>query len=175
MSQVKNIVHVWEVGHLASSLVSVAMTGSTLTHSSHHTVLLVMLDLSRPGELWASFEEILSVIRSGLKMSYDAKTIQELQERRITDRKKELDRGVDPFPMKMCIIGGRYDEFKVCWCIQRAIFSMHSKYLKIHGAMNSTNVGDILIGIRLRQEGTCWQDAEGNGSQFGREPLLLFV
>jgi len=106
-------VHVWEVGHLASSLVSVAMTGSTLTHSPHHTILLMMLDLSRPEELWTSFEETLSVIQSGLKMSYDSNIIQKLREKRIADRKKELERGVDPLPMKMCIIGGRYDEFKV--------------------------------------------------------------
>ncbi|XP_011151896.1 cytoplasmic dynein 2 light intermediate chain 1 isoform X2 [Harpegnathos saltator] len=111
-SLVKNIVHVWEVGHLASSLVSVAMTGSTLTHSPHHTVLLMMLDLSRPGELWASLEETLSVIRNGLRMSYDADTIQELRERRISDRKRDLERGVDPFPIRICIVGGRYDEFK---------------------------------------------------------------
>lgn len=114
LPQVKNIVHVWEVGHLASSLVSVAMTGSTLTHSPHHTVLLMMLDLSRPSELWASFEETLSVIRSGLKMSYDADTVQEMKGRRTSERKKDLERGVDPFPMKLCIVGGRYDEFKVC-------------------------------------------------------------
>lgn len=103
----------WEVGHLASSLVSVAMTGSTLTHSPHHTVLIIMLDLSRPEELWSSFEEAFSVIRNGLKMSYDSDTIQKLQDKRTADRKKELERGVDPFLMKICIIGGRYDEFKV--------------------------------------------------------------
>lgn len=109
----KNVAHVWEVGHLTSSLVSVAMTGATLTHSVHHIVLLMMLDLSRPEELWASFEESLSAIRIGLKMSYDADTIQELREKRIAEKKKEIERGVDPFPMKLCIIGGRYDEFKV--------------------------------------------------------------
>lgn len=109
----KNVVHVWEVGHLASSLVSVAMTGSTLTHSPHHTTVMIMLDLSRPGELWASFEESLSVIRSGLKMSYDSDIIQELREKRLAEKKKDLERGVDPFPMKICIIGGRYDEYKV--------------------------------------------------------------
>ncbi|GAB1861081.1 Cytoplasmic dynein 2 light intermediate chain 1 [Camponotus japonicus] len=111
-SLVKNIVHVWEVGHLTSSLVSVAMTGSTLTHSPHHTVLLMMLDLSRPEELWTSFEETLSVLRSGLKMSYDSETIQKLREKRMASIKKDMERGVDPFPMQMCILGGRYDEFK---------------------------------------------------------------
>jgi len=72
-----------------------------------------MLDLSRPEELWSSFEEIMLAIRNGLKMSYDPDTIQELREKKIADRRKELERGVDPFPMKICIIGGRYDEFKV--------------------------------------------------------------
>lgn len=46
-------------------------------------------------------------------MSYDSDTIQELQDKREAERKKELERGVDPFLMRMCIIGGRYDEFKV--------------------------------------------------------------
>lgn len=101
------------MGYLASSLVSVAMTGSTLTHSPHHTVLLIMLDLSRPEELWSSFEEALSVIRNGLKMSYDSDTIQALQDKRTADKRKELERGVDPFLMKMCIVGGRYDDFQV--------------------------------------------------------------
>lgn len=116
--------HVWEVGHLASSLVSVAMTGSTLTHSPHHTILLMMLDLSRPEELWTSFEESLSVIQSGLKMSYDSNVIKELREKRIADRKKELERGIDLLPMKTCIIGGRYDEFKV-------YFTLNVKFLII--------------------------------------------
>jgi len=57
--------------------------------------------------------DAFSVIRNGLKMSYDSNTIQELQDKRAADKKKELERGVDPFLMKMCIIGGRYDEFKV--------------------------------------------------------------
>lgn len=130
--QVKNIVHVWEVGHLTSSLVSVAMTGSTLTHSPYHTVLLIMLDLSRPEELWTSFEETLSVLRNGLKMSYDSETIQKLREKRIANIKKDMERGVDPFPMQICILGGRYDEFKVFYiyvCI---------KVVKINFSINSS-------------------------------------
>ncbi|XP_031829264.2 cytoplasmic dynein 2 light intermediate chain 1 isoform X1 [Nomia melanderi] len=111
-SLIKNIVHVWEVGHLTSSLVSAAMTGASLTHSPHHLTILMMLDLSQPEILWSSFEEALSVIRSAMKMSYDDKMIQELRHRRATERKRALEKEVDPFPIKLCIVGGKYDKFK---------------------------------------------------------------
>lgn len=111
--QIKNIVHVWEVGHLTSSLVSAAMTGSSLTHSPHHLTILMMLDLSQPEILWCSFEEALSVIRNAMKMSYDDKMIQELKHRRATERNRALEKEVDPFPIKLCIVGGKYDKFKV--------------------------------------------------------------
>ncbi|KOC70137.1 Cytoplasmic dynein 2 light intermediate chain 1 [Habropoda laboriosa] len=110
--QIKNIVHVWEVGHLTSSLVSAAITGSSLTHSPHHVTIFLMLDLSQPEILWSTFEETLSVVHNAIKMSYDDKTIQELKYRRIKEQKKGLEKEVDPFPLKLCIIGGKYDQFK---------------------------------------------------------------
>ncbi|KZC14619.1 Cytoplasmic dynein 2 light intermediate chain 1, partial [Dufourea novaeangliae] len=111
-SLVKNIVHVWEVGNLTSSLVSAAMAGSSLTHSVHHLTILMMLDLSQPEILWSSFEETLTVIRNAMKMSYDDKMIQELKHRRIKERKSTLEKEVDLFPIKLCIVGGKYDQFK---------------------------------------------------------------
>lgn len=111
--QIKNIVHVWEVGHLTSSLVSAAITGSSLIHSPHHLTVLMMFDLSQPENLWSSFEEVLSVIRNAMRMSYNDKTIQELTHQRIKGRKRALEREVDPFPIKLCIVGGKYDQFKV--------------------------------------------------------------
>ena len=117
----KNIVHIWEIGYSTSSLVSAAMTGLSLTHSPAHTTLLIMLDLSQPESLWITFEEIFSVIHSAMKMSYDDKTIQELKQRRINEQKKALEKEVDPFPLKLCIIGGKYDQFKVSTC---SVFSL---------------------------------------------------
>ncbi|XP_017875869.1 cytoplasmic dynein 2 light intermediate chain 1 [Ceratina calcarata] len=111
-SLTKSIVHVWEVGHLTSSLMSAAMTGSSLTHSPHHVTVLVVLDLSQPEILWSTFEEVLSVVRNAMKMSYDDKTILELKRRRIKERKKAIEKEVEPFPLKLCIIGGKYDLFK---------------------------------------------------------------
>ncbi|XP_076181716.1 cytoplasmic dynein 2 light intermediate chain 1 [Ptiloglossa arizonensis] len=111
-SLVKNIVHVFDIGHLTCSLISGAMIGSSLTHSPHHVTVLMMLDLSQPEILWSTFEETLSAARNAIKMTYDDKTIQELKERRINERKKILEREIDPFPLKLCIIGGKYDQFK---------------------------------------------------------------
>ncbi|KAK9303328.1 hypothetical protein QLX08_004927 [Tetragonisca angustula] len=111
-SLIKNIVHVWEVGHLTSSLVSAAMTGSSLTHSPHHVTVLIILDLSQPDILWTTFEEALSVIRNAMKMSYSDKMIQELKQQRVKERKGAAEQEVDPFPMKLCLVGGKYDQFK---------------------------------------------------------------
>lgn len=120
--QVKNIVHVWEIGYVASSLISAAMIGSTLTHSAHHTTLLIMLDLSRPELLWITFEEILSAVRSALKMSHDAKLINEMIERRTSER-KSVEKMIDLLPFKTFIIGGKYDEFQV-------IFDINFRYFR---------------------------------------------
>nr|XP_003705327.1 PREDICTED: cytoplasmic dynein 2 light intermediate chain 1 isoform X2 [Megachile rotundata] len=111
-SLIKNVVHIWEIGYLSSSLMSAAMSGVSLTHSPAHTTILLMLDLSEPESLWTTFEEIFSIIRSAMKMSYDDRTIQDLKQRRINERKKSLEKEVDPFPLKLCIIGGKYDQFK---------------------------------------------------------------
>nr|XP_050867107.1 cytoplasmic dynein 2 light intermediate chain 1 isoform X1 [Vespula vulgaris] len=110
-SLVKNIVHVWEIGYVASSLISAAMSGSALTHSPHHTALLIMLDLSKPEVLWITFEEILSAVRSALKMSYNSKLINEMIEYRTSDR-KSVEKMIDPLPLKTFIIAGKYDEYQ---------------------------------------------------------------
>ncbi|XP_017763363.1 PREDICTED: cytoplasmic dynein 2 light intermediate chain 1 [Eufriesea mexicana] len=88
------------------------MTGSSLTHSPYHVTILVVLDLSQPEILWNTLEEALSVVRSAMKMSYDNKMIQELKQQRIKERKKAVEKEVDPFPLKLCFIGGKYDQFK---------------------------------------------------------------
>ena len=89
------------------------MTGSALTHSPHHVTIMIMLDLSKPEVLWSSFEESLSVVRSAIKMSYDDRIIEEMKDKKSKERKKDTEKEVDPFPMKLCIVGGKYDEFKV--------------------------------------------------------------
>ncbi|XP_015189051.1 PREDICTED: cytoplasmic dynein 2 light intermediate chain 1 isoform X1 [Polistes dominula] len=110
-SLVKNIVHVWEIGYVASSLISTAISGSALTHSPHHTTLLMMLDLSKPELLWITFEEILSAVRSALKISYDSKLINDMIECR-TNERKNVEKMIDLLPLKTFIIGGKYDEFQ---------------------------------------------------------------
>lgn len=89
------------------------MIGSTLTHSPHHVIIMIMLDLSKPEIIWSTLEESLSVVRSAMKMSYNEKIIEELNNRRLKEKRKDTEKTVDPFPMRLCIIGGKYDEFKV--------------------------------------------------------------
>ncbi|XP_063982762.1 cytoplasmic dynein 2 light intermediate chain 1 isoform X1 [Diachasmimorpha longicaudata] len=111
-SLMRDVVHIWEVGHLASSLISAAMTGASVTHSAHHTTLMVILDLTLPDVLWSTLEESLAAARSAMKMSFSDETIEEMKKRRINDFRKCTEKQIDPFPMKLCIVGGKYDEFK---------------------------------------------------------------
>lgn len=89
------------------------MMGSALTHSPHHVTITIMLDLSKPEVIWSSLEESLAVVRSAMKMSYDDRIIEEMINRRTQEKRKDTEKTVDPFPMRLCIIGGKFDEFKV--------------------------------------------------------------
>ncbi|XP_014216248.1 cytoplasmic dynein 2 light intermediate chain 1 [Copidosoma floridanum] len=108
-SLIKDVVHVWEIGHLTSSLVATAMSGSALSHSPYHTTILIVLDLSKPEILWNSLEECLDALRKAMKISYSDELVREMLEQ----KKKTLkEPTADLFPMKVCLIGGKYDAFR---------------------------------------------------------------
>ncbi|XP_043277858.1 cytoplasmic dynein 2 light intermediate chain 1 isoform X2 [Venturia canescens] len=108
---VKDIVHVWEIGHSATSLISAAMTGSAVVHSPNHTTIFIVVDLAKPKVLLSSIDECLAITTSAMKMSYSPEDIENLKRHR-TKEKKNGDENIEPFPMKLCIIGGNYDKFK---------------------------------------------------------------
>ncbi|XP_011309825.1 cytoplasmic dynein 2 light intermediate chain 1 [Fopius arisanus] len=111
-SLMRDIVHIWEIGHLTSSLISAAVTGASLTHSPHHITLMVILDLTSPSTLWSTLEESLAAARSAMKMSLTQQIIEEMKQRRIKEFHNYTEKQIDLFPMKLCIVGGKYDEFK---------------------------------------------------------------
>lgn len=113
--QVKDVLHVWEVGSLSSSLISVALTGSGLTHSPHNVTFIIMLDLAKPECLMSTLEDCLTAVKSAVKMSYDAKTLGELKEARSRklNKCKEPEGTLDVFPFMLIFVGGMYDKFKV--------------------------------------------------------------
>lgn len=98
---------------MASSLIASAMTGSALCHSPNHLTILLMVDLSKPDTLWNILEESLSALKSALKMSYNDQTIEEIHLNKLKEWQKSDKPSADIFPFRLCIIGGRYDEFKV--------------------------------------------------------------
>ncbi|KAJ8669830.1 hypothetical protein QAD02_001089 [Eretmocerus hayati] len=116
-SLIKDVVHVWEVGHLSSSLISSAMTGCCLGHSPHHTTILIMLDLSKPQMIWNTLDECLQSLREAMEISYSTDQLREMRDRKIENLQSGSSSTTIPntssiFPMRLCLIGGRYDEFR---------------------------------------------------------------
>lgn len=72
-----------------------------------------MLDLSKPEVLWSTLEESLSVARSAIKMSYAPELVEDMKSWRGKEKRKVAEKAADTFPIKICIIGGKYDRFKV--------------------------------------------------------------
>ncbi|KAF7996327.1 hypothetical protein HCN44_001959 [Aphidius gifuensis] len=100
-SLVKDVIHIWEVGHLSSSLISAAMTGASLTHSPRHITLVIVLDLTSPDVLWSILEESLTAARCALKMSFSNDIIEEMKSHRINEIRRSSEKQIDPFPMKL--------------------------------------------------------------------------
>lgn len=75
-----------------------------------------MLDLSVPENLWSTLEDSLTTTRSAIKMSFTEEAIEEMKVQRLNEfqqgaiNKEDVN---DPFPLKLCIIGGKYDQFQV--------------------------------------------------------------
>ncbi|XP_014221235.1 cytoplasmic dynein 2 light intermediate chain 1 [Trichogramma pretiosum] len=120
---VKDIVHVWEIGHLTPSLVSAAMKGCCLSHSPHHTTVLLVLDLGKPETLWNTLEDCLEALQKGMEMSYPRELIEQVLNeklRGLAERsggqqqspQQAVDEMSEPFPLRLCLVGGRYDEFR---------------------------------------------------------------
>ncbi|CAB0045333.1 unnamed protein product [Trichogramma brassicae] len=120
---VKDIVHVWEIGHLTPSLVSAAMKGCCLSHSPHHTTVLLVLDLGKPETLWNSLEDCLEALHKGMEMSYPRELIEQVLNEKLRglaersggggqQQQPVVDEMREPFPLRLCLVGGRYDEFR---------------------------------------------------------------
>lgn len=88
------------------------MTGASLTHSPHHITLIIILDLTRPDVLWSTLDESLTAARSAIKMTFPNDIIEEMKIHRMNEIRRSSEKQIDPFPMKISIVGGKYDEFK---------------------------------------------------------------
>ncbi|XP_043551569.1 cytoplasmic dynein 2 light intermediate chain 1 isoform X1 [Chiloscyllium plagiosum] len=114
----KDIAHFWELGG-GTSLSDLAQIPITIDSIRTISIVLV-LDLSKPNDLWLSMEKLLNVTKNHINT-----TINELGKKdsiNVNDFKqktwKTLQRNhpdwelIDPFPIPLVIIGSKYDIFQ---------------------------------------------------------------
>lgn len=115
-SLVKDIVHVWEIGQISPSLISATLKGCSLTHSYQNVTIIILLNLSLPEIMWNTLEECLNALNIAIKSNIEQSVISKLKETRLKELQKNTDKNekIDPFPLRICIIGAKYDDFVVC-------------------------------------------------------------
>uniref|UniRef100_H0X7Q7 Cytoplasmic dynein 2 light intermediate chain 1 n=1 Tax=Otolemur garnettii TaxID=30611 RepID=H0X7Q7_OTOGA len=114
----KDIAHFWELGGGTSllDLISIPITSDALRTFS----IVLVLDLSKPNDLWPTMENLLQATRSHVdKMimklgKTNSKAASEMRQKMWSNMQKDHpDRElIDPFPIPLVIIGSKYDIFQ---------------------------------------------------------------
>ncbi|KAM6406581.1 cytoplasmic dynein 2 light intermediate chain 1 [Pluvialis apricaria] len=113
----KDVAHFWELGG-GTSLLDLIRIPITSNNIRSFAVVLV-LDLSKPNELWTTMEKLLQVTRKHMNkiLSKLEKTNPEVATEIKQRMQNNLQRDhpdyelVDPFPVPLVIIGSKYDIF----------------------------------------------------------------
>uniref|UniRef100_A0A2K6TNV4 Cytoplasmic dynein 2 light intermediate chain 1 n=1 Tax=Saimiri boliviensis boliviensis TaxID=39432 RepID=A0A2K6TNV4_SAIBB len=114
----KDIAHFWELGGGTSllDLISIPITSDTLRIFS----LVLVLDLSKPNDLWPTMENLLQATKSHVDKvimklgKTNSKAVSEMRQKIWNNMQKDHpDREIiDPFPVPLVIIGSKYDIFQ---------------------------------------------------------------
>ncbi|XP_074142804.1 LOW QUALITY PROTEIN: cytoplasmic dynein 2 light intermediate chain 1 [Sminthopsis crassicaudata] len=114
----KDIAHFWELGGGTSllDLITIPITNETLRTFS----LVLVLDLSKPNDLWPTMESLLQVTKTHVDKlivklgKTNAKAASEMRQKMWSNMQKDHpDRElIDPFPIPLVIIGSKYDIFQ---------------------------------------------------------------
>uniref|UniRef100_A0A8D2QUE1 Cytoplasmic dynein 2 light intermediate chain 1 n=1 Tax=Zosterops lateralis melanops TaxID=1220523 RepID=A0A8D2QUE1_ZOSLA len=113
----KDVAHFWELGG-GTSLVELIRIPIT-SHNIRSFAVVLVLDLSKPNELWTTMESLLQVTRSHVNkiLTKLEKTNPEVAAEIKQRMWNHLQRDhpdcalVDPFPIPLVIIGSKYDIF----------------------------------------------------------------
>ncbi|KAJ7422041.1 Cytoplasmic dynein 2 light intermediate chain 1 [Pitangus sulphuratus] len=113
----KDVAHFWELGG-GTSLLELIRVPITSYNVRSFSVVLV-LDLSKPNELWATMENLLQVTRNHVNKilakleKTNPKASAELKQRMRNNLQRDHPdyELVDPFPIPLVIIGSKYDIF----------------------------------------------------------------
>nr|XP_021382121.1 cytoplasmic dynein 2 light intermediate chain 1 isoform X2 [Lonchura striata domestica] len=113
----KDVAHFWELGG-GTSLVELIRIPITSYNIRSFAVVLV-LDLSKPNELWTTMENLLQVTRNQVNKiltkleKTNPEVADEIKQRMWNDLQRDHPDSalVDPFPIPLVIIGSKYDIF----------------------------------------------------------------
>ncbi|XP_064622872.1 cytoplasmic dynein 2 light intermediate chain 1-like [Lineus longissimus] len=110
----KDVGHIWELGGgtWLSKLIDIPINEDSILHTS----LILVLDLSLPNELWVTLETMLHTAKSRLNevIGRNSKLRDTLKQRaieRVGQDHQDKDM-IDPFPIPLVMIGGKYDIFQ---------------------------------------------------------------
>ncbi|XP_018861696.1 cytoplasmic dynein 2 light intermediate chain 1 isoform X3 [Parus major] len=113
----KDVAHFWELGG-GTSLVELIRIPIT-SHNIRSFAVVLVLDLSKPNELWTTMESLLQVTRSHVNKiltkleKTKPEVAAEIKQRMWNDLQRDHPDYalVDPFPIPLVIIGSKYDIF----------------------------------------------------------------
>ncbi|KAK3584581.1 hypothetical protein CHS0354_040283 [Potamilus streckersoni] len=114
----KDVGHIWELGGgtWLAKLMDVPLNPDTVLH----TALIIVVDLSKPNEMWFTLETLLNTAKSRIEtiiseMKPDNPTIREVFRSKAWERvgPDHPDKSmIDPFLIPLVIIGSKYDVFQ---------------------------------------------------------------
>ncbi|KAK2158860.1 hypothetical protein LSH36_162g01004 [Paralvinella palmiformis] len=114
----KDVGHIWELGGgtWLSRLIDVPLNPNTIKH----TAMILVLDLSKPSELWFTLEKFLTIIRSRVdavinETRMQQPDIKEQLKRQTWQRigEEHVDKDlIDPLLIPLVIVGTKYDIFQ---------------------------------------------------------------
>ncbi|KFP80270.1 Cytoplasmic dynein 2 light intermediate chain 1, partial [Acanthisitta chloris] len=131
----KDIAHFWELGGGTSllELIRVPIT----SHNIRSFAVVLVLDLSKPNELWTTMEDLLQVTRNHVNKiltkleKTNAEVAAEIKQRKWNDLQRDHPdyELVDPFPIPLMIIGSKYDLFQEFDSEMRKIISKTLRFV----------------------------------------------
>ncbi|XP_030915487.1 cytoplasmic dynein 2 light intermediate chain 1 [Geospiza fortis] len=113
----KDVAHFWELGG-GTSLVELIRIPITV-HNIRSFAVVLVLDLSKPNELWTTMESLLQVTRNHVNKiltkleKTNPEVAAEIKQRMWNNLQRDHPDSalVDPFPIPLVIIGSKYDIF----------------------------------------------------------------
>ncbi|NWI47786.1 DC2L1 protein, partial [Picathartes gymnocephalus] len=131
----KDVAHFWELGG-GTSLVELIRIPIT-SHNIRTFAVVLVLDLSKPTELWTTMETLLQVTRNHVNKiltkleKTNPEVAAEIKQRMWNDLQRDHPDYalVDPFPIPLVIIGSKYDIFHEFHSEMRKIISKTLRFV----------------------------------------------